>query len=124
MRRPFARGSLDAAERALASVAAYPLKAEAAALAVLSDHRVEPEAASVAQRTVGLVARETGRLGTARRRLRRAISIAESGGLQVRAVEARLSLVIVLLQGGDTEAALVSSTVRRAGPLANCGARS
>ena len=106
MRRPIARGSLDAAERALASVAAHPLEAEAAALAVLSDHAVEPEAASVAQRTVGLVARETGRLSAARRRLRRAISIAESGGLEVRAAEARLSLVIVLLQGGDPEAAL------------------
>jgi Tfp pilus assembly protein PilF len=55
---------------------------------------------------VGLVARETGRLDTARRRLRRAIAIAEAGDLEIRAVEARLSLVLVLLQGGYTEAAL------------------
>jgi len=106
MRRPSERASLDAAERALAAVANYPLQAEAAALEVLSDHHVEPEAASVAQRTVGLVARETGRLSAARRRLLRAIAIAESGNLAVRAVEARLSLVLVLLQGGYPEAAL------------------
>ena len=106
MRRRSARGSLEAAERALASVAAYPLRAEAAALAVLSDQAVEPEAASVAQRTVGLVARETGRPGAARRRLRQAITIAENSGLEARAVEARLSLVLVLLQGGDPAAAL------------------
>jgi tetratricopeptide (TPR) repeat protein len=106
MRRPYARGSLDAAERALASVAAYPLQAEAAALELLSERGLEPEAASVAERTVGLVARETGRLKAARTRLRRAIVIAESSGLKTRAVEARLSLVLVLLQGGYPEAAL------------------
>ena len=75
-------------------------------MAVLSDQAVEPEAASVAQRTVGLVARETGRPGAARRRLRQAITIAENSGLEARAVEARLSLVLVLLQGGDPAAAL------------------
>ena len=106
MTRPIVDASLDAAERALAAVADDPLRAEAAALAVLSDRGVEAEAASVANRTVGLAARETGRLSAARRRLRRAIAIAEAGRLDVRAFEARLSLVLVLLQGGYPDAAL------------------
>ena len=106
MREPHARGLLYEAERALASVAKYPLQAEAAALEVIADKASEPEAASVAERTLGLVARETGHLGTARRRLLRAIAIAEEAGLQARAVEARLSLVLVLLQGGYPEVAL------------------
>ena len=89
MARPTVNASLDAAERALAAVADDPLWAEAAALAVLSDRGVDAEAASVAHRTVGLVARETGRLSTAWRRLRRAIAVAEAGKLDLRAIEAR-----------------------------------
>ena len=73
---------------------------------VLSDRALEAEAASVAERTVGLVERETGSLAEARRRFRRAIAIADSGGLAVRSVQARLSLVLVLLQEGDPELAL------------------
>ena len=106
MQRPSARGSLEDAERALAAVADYPLQAEAAALRVLSAGRVDPEAGSVAEHAAGLVARETGRLGAARRRLRRAIALAESGGVAERAVEARLSLALVLLQSGYPEQAL------------------
>ena len=86
MARPTVNASLDAAERALAAVADDPLRAEAAALAVLSDPGVDAEAASVAHRTVGLVARETGRLSAARRRLRRAIAVAEAGKLDFRAI--------------------------------------
>src|SRR5271165_244567 len=100
MRRPSARGSLEEAERALAAVVDHPLQAEAAALRVLSGRGVGPEAAAVAQHAVGLVARETGRLSAARRSLRRAIAIAESEDLGARAAEARLSLVLVLLQDG------------------------
>jgi len=107
MARSTAHASLDAAERALAAVADDPLRAEAAALEVLADRRVDAEAASVAHRTVGLVARETGRLSVARHRLRRAIAVAEAGKLEVRAIEARLSLVLALLQGGDPAAALI-----------------
>jgi tetratricopeptide (TPR) repeat protein len=99
--------SLDAAERALAAVADDPLGAEAAALAVLANRLVDAEAASVAYRVVGLAARETGRLGAARHRLRRAIAVAEAGQLGLRAAEARLSLVLALLQGGQPGAALV-----------------
>ncbi len=98
--------SLDAAERALAAVDNDPLWAEAAALAVISDPRADAEAASVAHRTVGLVARETGRLGVARHRLRRAIAVAEAGNFDLRAIEARLSLVLALLQAGYPDAAL------------------
>jgi tetratricopeptide (TPR) repeat protein len=61
----------------------------------------------VAHRTVGLVARETGRLSAARHRLRRAIAVAEAGKLDTRATEARLSLVLALLQGGYPDAALI-----------------
>jgi tetratricopeptide (TPR) repeat protein len=107
MTRPTANASLDAAERALAAVADDPLSAEAAALAVLADRGVDAEAASVAHRTIGLVARETGRLSAARHRLLRAIAVAEAGELDLRAIEARLSLVLALLQGGCPDAALV-----------------
>jgi hypothetical protein len=107
MARPTANASLDAAERALAAVADDPLRAQAAALAVLSARGVDAEAASVAHRTVGLVARETGRLSAARHRLRRAIAVAEAGKLDTRATEARLSLVLALLQGGYPDAALI-----------------
>ncbi|MGO9965581.1 MAG: CHAT domain-containing protein [Acidimicrobiales bacterium] len=106
MARSTANAPLDAAERALAAVADDPLWAEAAALEVLADRRVGAEAASVAHRTVGLVARESGRLSAARHRLRRAIAIAEAGKLDFRAAEARLSLVLALLQGGYPAAAL------------------
>ena len=107
MKRPAVNAALDAAERALAAVADDPLRAETAALAVLAGRDVDAEAASVAHRTVGLVARETGRLSAARQRLRRAIAVAEAGKLDARAVEARLSLVFTLLQGGYPDAALV-----------------
>ena len=98
--------ALERAERALATVPDDPLRARSAALGVLSDRALEAEAASVAERTVGLVERETGSLVEARRRFRRAIAIADSGGLAVRSVQARLSLVLVLLQEGDPELAL------------------
>ena len=98
--------ALERAERALATVPDDPLRARSAALGVLSDRALEAEAASVAERTVGLVERETGSLAEARRRFRRAIAIADSGGLAVRSVQARLSLVLVLLQEGDPELAL------------------
>lgn len=106
MKRPSPSASLDAVERALSKVAHDPLRAEAAALAVLSGPDVEGEAASVAHRTIGLAARETGRLSAARSRLRRAVAIAEAELLDVRAVEARLSLPLTLLQSGDSTAAL------------------
>ncbi|MGD1011471.1 MAG: CHAT domain-containing tetratricopeptide repeat protein [Acidimicrobiales bacterium] len=105
-KRPSPSPFLAAAERALATVADDPLRAEAAARAVLSDRDVDNEAASVAQRTIGLAARETGRLSAARSRLRRALALAEAGRLDVRAVEARLSLALALLQSGDAESAL------------------
>jgi tetratricopeptide (TPR) repeat protein len=98
--------ALDQAERALAAVPDDPLRARLAALVVLSDRGLGAEAASVAERTVGLVERETGRLNEAGRRFRRAIAIAEAEGLAVRSVQARLSLVLVLLQGGDPDLAL------------------
>ena len=107
MALPIVNASLDAAERALAAVGDDPHRAEAAALAVLSGRGIDAEAASVAHRTLGLVARETGRLSTARYRLRRAISVAEAEKLDLRAVEARLSLVLALLQGGSPDAALM-----------------
>ena len=104
--RTRARGALEAAERAFDAVADDPLSAEAAALQLLSEDSGGQEAASVALHTVGLAARETGRLGIARKRLKKAIAIAELGGLKERAIRARLSLALVLLQDGHPEAAL------------------
>ena len=84
----------------------YPLRAEAAALELLGEAAVGEEATSLALHTAGLVARETGRLSIARRRLRRAIAVAEAGGLRHRMTQARLSLALVLLQDGKPTAAL------------------
>lgn len=103
---PVVDAALRDAEIALANVPGDPLKARAAALVVLSDPRVGAEAASVAERTIGLVDRETGRLNEAGRRFRRAISIADAGGFGIRAAEARMGLVLVLLQEGDPDLAL------------------
>ncbi len=106
MTLPAVRSALREAELALATIPDDPLKARSAALVLLSDPRLGAEAASVAERTVGLVERETGHLHEARRRLRRAIAIAEAGGFAPRAVQARMSLVLVLLQAGDSDLAL------------------
>jgi hypothetical protein len=98
--------ALAAAERALAAVPDDPVRARNEAILVLGDRRLDPEAATIAMRTVGLVDRDTGRLSDARRRFRRAIDIAERAGLPYRAAQARTSLALVLLQTGDPEAAL------------------
>lgn len=98
--------ALEAAERALASVPVDPNAAKVAALELLTTSALDPESASIAERTVGLVERDVGHLAEARRRMRRAISIAEVAGLAERAAQARISLAHILLQAGEPSTAL------------------
>jgi tetratricopeptide (TPR) repeat protein len=64
------------------------------------------EAASVAERVLGLTARELSDVEAARLHFQRAIGHAERGGLAARAAEARLSLAVELVAEGRGVAAL------------------
>ena len=99
---------LGQALEALRLVEAHPDQAVAIASHVLSDAEVAcfPEAASVAERALGLVARGRHDLVEARCRFQRAFEVAEGASLPVRAAEARTSLAFVLTLLGDTSGAL------------------
>src|SRR5213080_3357656 len=73
--------------------------------------RNDDEAAAIAYRAQGLAWKETGRLAKAVRSLRRAISVAEAAGVPVRAGQARMSLVVILSDRGQTEAALAEAAL-------------
>lgn len=73
-------------------------------------------AGSMAERALGLVAREAGDVVASASHLRRAIRIAESGGLDVCAGEARMSLLGTLVVQGDWRGALREAD-RAAGAL-------
>ena len=61
---------------------------------------------ALAERVLGLAARELNDLPAARRHLRRSITIAEGAGLGVEAAESRVRLADVVSLGGSTTAAL------------------
>lgn len=96
------------AEAARALVNSDPDDAARRAEAILAstdDHEV----LSVAEGAYALAVRELGRTEEAEVRLRHAVAVAESGELPRRAAEARLSLVVVLGDRGDADAALVEA---------------
>jgi tetratricopeptide (TPR) repeat protein len=66
----------------------------------------DPEVVSVAERALGLAARELQDLMTADRHLLRAVRVADAAGLSERAGQARLSRCLVLAYRGRTAAAL------------------
>jgi tetratricopeptide (TPR) repeat protein len=103
LRRP-----LHQAETALRLAQAEPDGAAALAAAVLDDVDVDvdPEAVSVAERALGLVARVRHDLGAAGVHLERAIDVALAAGLKRRVAEARTSLALVLASLGDVAGAL------------------
>jgi tetratricopeptide (TPR) repeat protein len=96
---------LARAEQARALVNATPELARDRAADLLTTLN-DPEARSVAERAYALAVKELGQTGPATVHLRRAIRIAERVGSSVRAAEARASLVVVLAERGQTDAAL------------------
>jgi tetratricopeptide (TPR) repeat protein len=66
----------------------------------------DPDGESVAERALGLVARELHDAARARRHLRRAIAVADRAGLAVRRAEAQMSLAFVLDEAGRPAEAL------------------
>ncbi|MFD0633521.1 hypothetical protein ACFQ9X_20095 [Catenulispora yoronensis] len=105
--------SADRLPRALESVdlvLADPAAGRAAAEAVLAEAG-DDEAAAVALRALGLSWKENGDLKRAVRTLRRAVAVAEGCGEHYRAAEARMSLVVILSDLGQTEAALAEATL-------------
>lgn len=96
---------LTLALTAVDQVMAQPVEGRAAAEAVLAE-RDDDEAAAIALRAIGLSWRENGDLKRASRTLRKAIAVADRAGLPYRAAEARMTLVIILADLGNTDGAL------------------
>ena len=69
------------------------------------------EAAAIAWRAVGLSWKENGDLARAVKALRRAIKVAEEAGLPYPAAEARMSLVVILADRGNTDGALAEAAL-------------
>ncbi|MFL6112157.1 MAG: CHAT domain-containing protein [Catenulispora sp.] len=108
--------SADRLARALESVdlvLADPAAGRSAAESVLADSGSD-EAAAIALRALGLSWKENGNLLRAARTLRRAIAVADKCGERYRAAEARMSLVVILSDLGQTEAALAEATLAAA----------
>lgn len=103
---PLSRLGLAEALCALDLAQSSPALARTRAQAALLLAGNDPEVVSVAERALGLAARELQDLRTADRHLRRAVRIADAAGLTERAGQARLSRCLVLAYRGRTAAAL------------------
>jgi hypothetical protein len=95
--------ALSLAEEAIEQAQRDPVRARTLALEALHDG--DPEVVSVAERALGVVARELSDPAEALRHLRRAIAVAERSGLRQRAGEARMTHGLVLLYAGRSAAA-------------------
>ncbi|ACU74160.1 Tetratricopeptide TPR_4 [Catenulispora acidiphila DSM 44928] len=95
---------------ALDQVLAQPAAGRAEAEAVLAGGD-DDEAAAIALRAIGLSWKENGDLARAAKALRRGVAVAEKGGLAYRAAEARMSLVVILADRGNTEGALAEAAL-------------
>ena len=67
------------------------------------------EAACAALRALGLAHSRLGNLSEARSTLRRAVSLGDRRGFPVRAAQARISLLVILSEAGNTQAALAEA---------------
>ena len=102
-------GSLvAAAEDALDQAGSNPIGASALARDILrcAESVGDAHAACVAERAIGLAARERHHLKASAVHLRKSVRIAERAGLPARAAETRLSLVGTLALLGDSNGAL------------------
>ena len=99
---------LEHADEAVRLVSADARAARRLAVSVLAE-AADAEAASTAERALGLAAIEFGDADAAVAHLRRAVSMAEAGGLVRREGEARMSLSWALTQQGTIGEALVEA---------------
>lgn len=72
------------------------------------------EAACIALRALGLARKQLGDLSGARSALRRAVRLGELSGFPLRAAQARTSLVVILADAGNTQAALAEASLAEA----------
>src|SRR5260221_4044776 len=96
------------AEEAVRLAQTEPRRARKAAIAVLAraGQERDGEAATVAERALGIAARVLSDLDGARSHLRCAIRLAEAGGWRRREAQARMTLALVLSYQGSNAAAL------------------
>ncbi|MCA1657178.1 MAG: tetratricopeptide repeat protein [Actinobacteria bacterium] len=101
-------GPRAAAAEAVRLVQARPLDARALASAALTEARASGDlaSASMAERALGLVAKELNDAGTAVAHLRSAVRLGERAGDPLRVAQARMSLSLVLAHRGSTAKAL------------------
>ncbi|MBS2963065.1 CHAT domain-containing protein [Actinocrinis puniceicyclus] len=83
------------------------------AAALLAQNRSD-EAACAVFRALGLARKQLGDLPAARAALRTAVRIGERGGFALRAAQARTSLVVILADCGNTQAALAEAALAEA----------
>ncbi|HEV3174309.1 MAG TPA: CHAT domain-containing tetratricopeptide repeat protein [Actinocrinis sp.] len=83
------------------------------ALALLAARR-DDEAACVALRALGLARQRLGELAGARSALRSAVGLGQRRGFTLRAAEARMSLLVILADAGNTQAALAEAALAEA----------
>jgi tetratricopeptide (TPR) repeat protein len=98
----------DEAQHALQLVLAQPRRARVLATTA-REHALsagDAAAVSVAERALGLAAKELKDLASAATHLRRAVRVAERAAAEDRAAEARMSLSLVLAYTGNTRGAL------------------
>ncbi|MBS2545673.1 CHAT domain-containing protein [Catenulispora sp. NL8] len=110
---PSSADRLTRAHKALDRVLDQPAVGRAVAEEVLAEGGGD-EAAAIALRALGLAFKETGDLPRAARTLRRAVSVGERVGAPYRAAQARMSLVVILADRGDTAAALAEAALAAA----------
>jgi tetratricopeptide (TPR) repeat protein len=98
----------DGAAEAIRLVHAEPRRARALAARALRQAAEERDrgAASMAERALGLAAKELRDVDAALVHLQRAVAIADDAGLAIRGAEARMSLSLVLAYRGDTKEGL------------------
>lgn len=96
--------------RAVEQIQTQASEARATAEAVLAEGG-DDEAAAIALRALGMSWREHGDLKRAVRTLRRAIAVADRAGVPYRAAEARMSLVVIIAEGGNTDGALAEAAL-------------
>ena len=82
---------------------------EQAAALLTSSH--SDEAACVAFRALGLARKQLGELSAAKSALRSAVKLGERAGFPLRAAQARTSLVVILADAGNTQAALAEASL-------------
>ena len=118
-------GRLTLAEEALGLAQAHPGRARGLAVAALreADPSAEPEAVAVAEWALGVATWSQGDLAGARVHLTRAVEIAETAQLAVRAAQARTSLLLLYADLGDLTEALRHADLAAAVLSGAAGAR-